>query len=110
MAENKGETRETIIYNALGAAHGSVEYVLGAIMGFQGAKGFSFVHALKAAETAYLETYMAWQVEKNDKAQYKEAHVQAASIREKMLAMKKLMEELECEGDQLLQFVHSLRT
>jgi len=38
------------------------------------------------------------------------SHEQAKAFRDKMLEVKKLLDELDCEGDRLLQFVHALQT
>jgi hypothetical protein len=108
--ENEYATLECLIRSAVSRSHDSVDYVMVALASFRGAEKYSFEQALKCAETLYLESYTAWTAEKNDKATYRELHEKAKAIRDKLLEVKKLLDELECEGDRLLQFVHALRT
>lgn len=104
------DTLECLIRSSISRSHNALDYVLCAITSFRGAEKFSFNQALVNAETVYLETYTAWMAEKNSKGQYRELHEQAKAVRDKMLEVKKLLDELECEGDRLLQSVHALRT
>lgn len=108
--ENQYNTIECLIRNAISRSYDSVDYVNVALTSFRGADNYSFNRALENAEEAYLQTYMAWQAEKNDKAPARELHEQTKAFRDKMLEVKKLMDELECEGDRLLQSLHSLRS
>lgn len=108
--ENQYDTRECIVHSAVNRSHGAVEYVNLALSAFRGADKYSFDRTVENAEEAYLSTYMAWQAEKGDTDSLKAAHEEAKSFRDKVLEIKKLMDELECEGDRLLQSLHSLRT
>lgn len=108
--ENIYATLECLIRSAISRSHDSMDYVLVALTSFRGAEKYSFNQALVCVETLYLETYTAWSAEKNDKATYRELHEQAKVVRDKMLEVKKLLDELECAGDRLLQSVHALRT
>lgn len=64
---------------------------------------------LEAAETAYLETYAAWRMATTSRDGLLAAHHRVRDYREKLHQVKKLMEELDCEGDRLLGCLHSLR-
>ena len=108
--ENQYNTRECLTRNSISISCHAVDYVMVALSSFRGAEKYSFNQALKCAEEAYLNTYVAWQSEKNSKASLREAHEQAKAFRDKMLEVKKLLDELDCEGDRLLQFVHALQT
>lgn len=107
--ENPVDERDQIVQAAIGAASDCLQFIPMSIAFYRGSQ-HSFYEALEKAETAYLETYVAWAVASDNKEAYKDAHQKAGQIREKMLAVKKLLDELECETERALQSVHSLRT
>lgn len=87
----------------------SIQRVNNALMAFRGDVN-GLEHILRNAEHAYLETYVAWRTAEGDRGHLLDAHHKVRDFRDKLLEVKKLVDELDCEGDRLLQFVHALRT
>lgn len=80
-----------------------------ALSAFRGSdQGLDFI--LEHAEFAYLESYVAYRIATGGKRELHAAHEKAKEFRNKLHEVKKLLDELDCEGDRLLQSVHSLRT
>ena len=110
MSDDHPDFHKALVDASIQKASESLTFIAGSIMVYRGAATYDLEQAVQHAETAYLETYLAWQVEKANKAAYQTAHERARLVREKMQLVKKLLDELECEAERVLQSVPDPRT
>jgi hypothetical protein len=98
-----------VVQRSVSVVSDCLALVSASIFMFRAHETHGLERAVQAMETAYLESYMAWGLAPDNADAYRDAHEKVKAARNKMLEVKKLLDELECEAERALQSVHSLR-